>query len=215
MNDQEIEIINKETQKEKIVNFFKKNLKKIITLISILLLLILSFFLYQIYIKENKQQLAEKYNSAVINFESKNNEKIASIMKEIVNERDKTYSPLALYFLIDNKLDTNKEETNKLFDILIEKTKLEKEIKNLVIYKKALFNSDEANENDLIMILNPIFNSESVWKSHALYLMAEYFYYKNEKMKAKEFFEKILTTETGNRDIKVEAQKRLNRDFSE
>ena len=136
-------------------------------------------------------------------------------MKEIVNERDKTYSPLALYFLIDNKLDTNKEETNKLFDILIEKTKLEKEIKNLVIYKKALFNSDEANENDLIMILNPIFNSESVWKSHALYLMAEYFYYKNEKMKAKEFFEKILTTETGNRDIKVEAQKRLNRDFSE
>jgi uncharacterized membrane protein required for colicin V production len=63
--------------------------------------------------------------------------------------------------------------------------------------------------------LNPLINSESIWKSHALYLLAEYFYSKNEKQKSKEFFNQILITENANQDIIKEAQKRLNRDLSE
>mgnify|MGYP002046065102 FL=1 len=58
-------------------------------------------------------------------------------------------------------------------------------------------------------------NSKSVWKSHALYLIAEYFYSKNEKQKAKEFFNQILNIENANQDIVKEAQKRLNRDLSD
>ncbi len=45
--------------------------------------------------------------------------------------------------------------------------------------------------------------------------MAEYFFHKNEKQKSKEFFEKILAEDKCNISIKKEAQKRLNRDFSE
>ena len=101
------------------------------------------------------------------------------------------------------------------FDVLINKTSLEPEIKNLVIYKKALFTADQANENDLMEILNPVINSKSVWKSHALYLVAEYFYAKNEKNKSKEFFNQIMILENSNPDIKKEAQKRLNRDLSD
>ena len=101
------------------------------------------------------------------------------------------------------------------FDQLINKTSLEKEIKNLIIYKKALFNSNFVKENDLLQILNPIINSESIWKSHALYLLAEYFYFKDETIKAKEFFNQILILPDGNSHIKLESQKRLNRDFSE
>ena len=71
------------------------------------------------------------------------------------------------------------------------------------------------NENELLDILKPIINSESIWKSQALYLMAEYFYSKDEKQKSKEFFNQILTLENANQDIKIEAQKRLNRDLSE
>ena len=52
---------------------------------------------------------------------------------------------------------------------------------------------------------------QSVWKSHALYLLAEYFYSKNEKQKSKEFFNQILLTENANQDLVKEAQKRLNR----
>ena len=98
---------------------------------------------------------------------------------------------------------------------MIEETDLKKEIKNLIIYKKALFKSNYADENELIQILKPIINSESIWKSHSLYLLAEYFYSKNEKQKAKEFFNQILLLPNSNKDIKLESQKRINRDFSE
>ena len=134
-------------------------------------------------------------------------------MIEVIFENDATYSPLALYFIIDNEILTENGEINKLFDQVINKTKLDKEIKNLIIYKKALFNSDFTSENELLNILNPIINSESIWKSHALYLVAEYFYSKNEKEKSKEFFNKIVGMNNSNQNIKVESQKRLNRDF--
>ena len=136
-------------------------------------------------------------------------------MKEIIKDMDSTYSPLALYFLIDNKLINNNNEINSLFDILIKKTSLEKEIKNLIIYKKGLYNADFATESQLLDILSPIINSDSVWKSHALYLVAEYFYSKDEMQKSKEFFSQIMNTENANQNIIKEAQKRLNRDLSD
>ena len=106
-------------------------------------------------------------------------------------------------------------ELNSYFDILIEKTSLDEEMKNLVIYKKALFNADQADEGQLLSILNPLINSKSVWKSHALYLMAEYFYSGEQKQKAKEFFNQIISLENSNTDIRLQAEKRLNRDLSE
>ena len=134
---------------------------------------------------------------------------------EIIYKKDSTYSPLALYFIIDNVLISDKSKTNKLFDTIIEEISLEKEIKNLIIYKKALYNADNVDENQLLEILKPIINSKSVWKSHGLYLMAEYFYSKNEKQKSKEFFNQIISLENANQDLIIEAQKRLSRDLSE
>ncbi len=122
---------------------------------------------------------------------------------------------LSLYFILDNNLLNDRSRINNLFDILIQKTPLDKEIQNLVIYKKGLFNADKSNESELLKILDPLIKSDSVWKSHALYLMAEFFYSKNEKIKSKEFFNKILNLEKSNPDILKEAQKRLNRDFSD
>jgi len=98
---------------------------------------------------------------------------------------------------------------------LINDTSLDSEINNLIIYKKALYNADNAQESDLLNMLNPLINSKSVWKSHALYLMAEYFYTKNQKQKAKEFFNQIVNLENSNPDIRLQAEKRLNRDLSE
>ena len=63
--------------------------------------------------------------------------------------------------------------------------------------------------------MKPLINSESVWKSHAPYLMAEFFYSKNEKQKSKEFFNQIIILDNANDDIARKAQKRLNRDLSE
>ena len=98
---------------------------------------------------------------------------------------------------------------------MIKDTSLDSEIKNLIIYKKALYNADNAQESDLLNILNPLINSKSVWKSHSLYLMAEYFYANNQNEKAKEFYNKIISLEKSNPELKTEAEKRLSRDLSE
>mgnify|MGYP001491765559 CR=1 FL=1 len=134
---------------------------------------------------------------------------------EIINEKDKTYSPLAFFFLLDNDLISSKEEINLYFDLLINDVSLEKEIKNLTIYKKGLFNSDFVQENELLSILNPIIKSESMWKPQALYLMAEYYLSKNQKQKSKEFFNQVLEMENISPKIKLEVQKRLRSNFSE
>ena len=213
--DEDIAIINKETRNEKIKNFFIKNKKIIIISILVIILAIFGYFIYEDFNKKSKIKLANRYNIAKVNFISGNKAMVVNELVSIVHEKDRTYSPLALYFLIDNNIISDNNKINELFDIVINETILEKEIKNLLIYKKALFNSDFESENNLLTILKPIINSNSIWKSHALYLMAEYFYFKNEKQKSKDFFDQVITLENVNSKIKREAQKRLNRDFSE
>jgi predicted negative regulator of RcsB-dependent stress response len=213
--DEEITIIDSKTRNEKIKIFFVENKKLLIYISTFLILILISFFSYQTYKNGHIEWLSNKYNTAVIDYEEGDKTKSITSMKEVIKDKNSTYSPLALYFLIDNNLINDQDEINKLFDILIEEIRLEKEIKNLIIYKKALLNSESQSENDLLKILNPIINSESIWKSHALYLLGEYFYSKNEKQKAKEFFNQILVLENSNSDIKIESQKRINRDFGE
>ena len=213
--DEEISIINEKTRNEKIKNFFVKNKRLLLLTISSLVIIVLGFYSFQAFKENQREQLSDTYNSAVIKFNEGDRNNALLIMKEVIENRDATYSPLALYFLIDNNLLENQNETNDLFDVLIDKTSLEKEIRNLIIYKKALFNANFSNEKQLLDILKPLLNSKSVWKSHALYLIAEYFYSKNEKQKSKEFFNEILNTENANQDLIKEAQKRLNRDLSD
>ena len=213
--NEDIEIINQSTKIEKIKNFFNQNLKKILVFLSIILILIISYFALLEFKKNKKIKIAEKYNELVSQYQNNEENNLKDNFIQIILENDSTYSPLALYFLIDNQLVQNKDELNSLFDQVINKSKLDYEIKNLIIYKKALINSDTASESDLINILKPVINSDSIWKSHSLYLLAEYFYSKNQKEKSKEFFSEIVVLDNANPDIKLEAQRKLNRDFSE
>ena len=213
--DEEISIIDTNTRNEKVKIFFVNNKKKLIAITTIFLILVTGYFSFDAFKKKEKVNLANKFNLTIINFKTENSEKTIEDLINIIKENDNTYSPLALYFLIDNNLVNEQEEINFLFDELINKTNLEEEIKNLNIYKKALFNSSFVSENELLQILNPIVNSESIWKSHSLYLIAEYFYAKGEKQKAKEFFNQILLLPNANNEIRLESQKRLNRDLSE
>ena len=213
--DEEIALIDKNTRNEKIKNFFKKNKKLLISLASLIIFSLFIFFIYEEFNDRKKIKISDQYNSLIIEYSPENKDKIKNGLIELINIKDPTYSPLSLYFIIDNSLIIDKSKVNKLFDIVINETDLDNEIKNLIIFKKALYNSDEGKESELLDILKPIINSESVWKSHALYLMAEYFYSNNEKQKAKEFFNQILSLDNANQDLIVEAKKRLNRDLSE
>ena len=213
--DEDITEINASTRNEKIKSFFINNKKRIIIGFSILILLVVSYFAYGEIKTRNKIKIADQYNNSKINFFSGNKTNIENEMVNIINKKDKTYSPLALYFLLDNNIINSQEKINNLFDIIINEIKIEEEIKNLIIYKKALYNSDFGTENDLLKILNPIINSDSIWKPHALYLLGEYFLSKNEKQKSKEFFEKILTLENSNPEIRLQIEKKIRRDLSE
>ena len=213
--DEDLTIINTNTRNEKIKNFFLEHKKKIIFFTSIIILILLSYLAYNEFRNKQKVKISNLYNSIIIDYSEKNKNFTADKLVNIVGKKDTTYSPLALYFIIDNELIVDTEKINDLFDIIINKTSLENEIRNLIIYKKALYNVDTINESELLDILNPLINSKSVWKSHALYLTAEYFYSKNEKQKSTEFFMQILSVDNANQDIIKEAQKRLNRDLSE
>ena len=213
--DEEITVINSNTRNEKIKNFFINNKKKIIILLTLLIVILISFFAYGELKKKEDNKISNLYNVATMEYSKKNTVQTVEKLKTIINKRHPTYSPLSLYFIIENNLISEKQEVNDLFDVLIKKTSLEEEIKNLIIYKKGLYNADTVSENKLLEILNPVINSNSVWKSHALYLAAEYFFSKNEKQKSKEFFSQILNLEESSLDIKQAAQKRLNRDLSD
>ena len=213
--DEETQIVSNNSRIANAKTFILNNKKLLITIFTLIILTIFGYFFYKELEKKNRIKLSERYSNIITNFELDNKEDVTKELKEIIYKKDKTYSPLALYFLIDNSLINSKEEINKYFNIIIEETKLEKEIKNLIIYKKALYNSEFETEQNLLSILNPLINSESVWKSHALFLMAEYFFSKGEKQKSREFFQKILELKDANQNILLDTQKRIIRDFSE
>ncbi len=213
--EEDLAIINTNTRNEKIKNFLINNKKKIIIFLLIIVLFFVSYFSYIEFKKKQKIKISNLYNSVIINFSENSKEITVNSLIDIINKKDSTYSPLSLYFVIDNNLILDKKKVNELFDIIIDKTSLDAEIKNLNIYKQGLYNADFSSEGELLNILNPVINSKSIWKSHALYLVAEYFYSKNEKQKSKEFFNQILSVENANEDIVRETQKRLNRDLSD
>ena len=213
--DEEISIINSNTRNERVRNFFVKNKSKIITILLAIIIVLIAAYSFDKYKTNQKIEISNKFNSTTLMYSDKNKDITTQNLVEIINKKDPTYSPLSLYFILDKKLISDRAKINEYFDLLIENTPLDKEINNLVIYKKALFNADQAQESDLLNILNPLINSESVWRSHALYLMAEFFYSKDQKQKSKEFFNQIISLEKPNSDIKLQAEKRLNRDLSD
>ncbi len=210
---EENQIISSDQNNTGIKSVLLNNKKLIIIFFTIILIILFSYFFYNDYKKDIKLQISEKYNLALINYNKNNSPTSTSVMKNLIMARDATYSPLALYFLLDNELLKDKQEINRYFDVLINETNLETEVKNLIIYKKGLYNSNSATEEELLNIFKPLINNDNLWRSHSLYIIAEYFFSKDEKQKSKEFFEKILEMDNSNPQIKIEAQKRLQRDF--
>ena len=207
---EDIEIINQNTKIEKLKNFFSNNYKKLIGSLALILLALFSYFGYQEYNKRLKLEIADIYNQITLKEITINNTNEIEQLIKIINEKDPIYSALSLYFIIEKDLVNDQNEINKFFDLVINSQK-EKEIKNLIIYKKAIYNANIVSENELLDILNPVLKSESVWKSHALLLMADYFEHNNNLIKSKDFLEEIVDSELVNNEIRIESERRLKR----
>ena len=211
---EDIEIINQNTRIEKIKNFFSNNYKNLIGALALILLLLFSYFGYQEYKKRTKLKIAEIYNQITLKQITNENTNDIEQLVKIIKEEDPIYSALSLYFIIENDLVNEQKKINNFFNLVI-KSQDDKEIKNLIIYKKAMYNADTISENELLEILNPIIKSESLWKSHALLLMADYSDNNNNLIKSKDFLEEIINSETANNEIRIEAERRLKRKFGE
>ena len=207
---EDIEIINQNTRVEKIKNFFSNNYKKLISSFVLVLLMLFSYFGYEEYKKRAKLKIAEIYNQITLKEITIENTNDINQLVKIIEEKDPIYSALSLYFIIENELVNDQKKINNFFDLVI-RSQEEKEIKNLIIYKKAMYNADTVSENELLEILNPILKSKSVWKSHGLLLMADYFEYNNNLIKSKDFLEEIVNYELVNNEIKIEAERRLKK----
>ncbi len=180
------------TKKEKIVNFYKKNKILIFSSLSLIFIIVVIIIFYLELQEKKKNLIAQNYVSAKLYLEKNERTKAKNILKEIVFSDNDIYSSLSFFIILNENLIINKKEKLDLFEHIIKNNSFNNEIKDLIIFKKALYESDFIQELDLVNALNPILNSDSIWKPHALLLLGDYFYSKNEYNKAKEFYSKIL-----------------------
>ena len=212
--DEDIAIVNENTRISLIKNFFKNNSKNIAISVIFIIAIVIFFFAYDEIKKRKKEKIAIDYNRIIFNTDKYNQNDIKNEMIKIINEKVDTYSTLALYHLIDNNLIDDQNTISDLFDKVISINK-DDELKNLIVFKKALYFSDKYTESKMLEILNPLLNSESIWKQHAFLLMGDYYFHKKQYTKSKEFFEKITQLSDANPKIKLDVERRLNRDFNE
>ena len=197
-------IINPENNlkyKSRIKLFYEKNKKKIYLAVSIVLLF---FILVLFYLNnENKkiQIVSENYITAKIHLANGQNDKAKDILKENIFMNHGTYSTLSLFLLVNKNLLTDKKETSSLFEHILANCKFKKEIKDLLVFKKALFESKYIEEAQLLISLKPLLEKNSLWKPHVLMLLGDYYFNKNEKIKAKEFYSQILAIKNLNQDF--------------
>ena len=212
--DEDIAIVNENTRISLIKNFFKNNSINIAISVIFIIAIVISFFAYDEIKKRKKEKIAVDYNRIIFNTDKYNQNDIKNEMIKIINEKVDTYSTLALYHLIDNNLIDDQNTISDLFDKVISINK-DDELRNLIVFKKALYFSDKYTESKMLEILNPLLNSESIWKQHAFLLMGDYYFHKKQYSKSKEFLEKITQLSDVNPKIKLDVERRLNRDFNE
>ena len=198
------------TEKSKIKKFYESN--KILIFSSILILIILFGFSFVYLEKKNQKRilLSENYIQAKFYLSKGNKNEALNLLKEITLANDSTYSALSFFLIIDQNLINDFKEISNLYDHLIENNKFDQEMKNLLIYKKALFNSNYVDESELLANTKPLLQDDTLWKPHALMLLGDYFLSKGEKIKSIEFYQQILSIKNLHTTMYEKAKSKLS-----
>tara|TARA_B100001245_G_C22886885_1_gene426783 strand:+ start:378 stop:1019 length:642 start_codon:yes stop_codon:yes gene_type:complete len=209
MNDDIIQKQDSITLKSKIINFYKNNKIIIFTFIIILLILVISTVYLAESNKSKRIALADNYIEAKVYLANNDKEKAKSILEKIIFSNDSTYSTLSLFLYLNENLTTDQEKLVGLFNQVLENNKFEKEVKDLVIFKKALIQSNFVNEFKLLETVNPIIKEETIWRPHALLLVGDYYASNKEYLKAKEFYKQVLSIKNLHKNLYLHAQSQL------
>ena len=197
------------TKKSRIKKFYESN--KILIFSSILILIIL-FGSLSFYLEKQERKkilLSENYIQAKIYLENGNKNEALNTLKKVIFANDPTYSTLSFFLILNQNLISDYKEISALYDHLLENNKFEEELRNLLIYKKALFSSNFVNESKLLETIKPLLNTDTLWKPHALLLLGDYFMSKGENIKAREFYQQILSINNLHKDLYDQARSQL------
>ena len=197
------------TKKSRIKKFYESNKIFIFSFILILIILFGSFSFYLENKERKKILLSENYIQAKFYLDNDNKYEALNTLKEVMFANDPVYSTLSLFLILNHNLIVDYKEISLLFDHLLENNKFEKELRNLLIYKKALFNSNFVAESELLETIKPLLNTDTLWKAHGLKLLGDYFMSKGENIKAIEFYQQILSINNLHKDLYDQARSQL------
>ena len=197
------------TKKSRIKKFYESNKIFIFSSIIILIISLGSFSFYLKNQESKKVLLSENYIQAKIYLENGKKSEALNTLKKIIFTNDSTYSTLSFFLILNQNLISDHKEISGLYDHLLENNNFEKEIRNLLIYKKSLFSSNSVSETELLDTIKPLLNTDTLWKPHALLLLGDYFLSKGENIKAKEFYQQILSINNLHKDLYDQAKSLL------
>ncbi len=179
----------KENFQDTIISFIKKKLNFIISFLIVIFIVLLLFLINQNQQKKNSIKISEQYTEASLLIKQKKTAESRLLLERIISKEHQLYSPLALYLIIDNNIERDSSKIISYFNKIIENNSIEKENLNLIKIKKAIYLINLDDEKLIVETLNPIINSNSAWRLLAINIISEYFYSKNQKIKAEEYIQ--------------------------
>ena len=197
------------TKKNKLLRFYESNKILIFSGIFVLIIASVSIFFYMSSKENKKILLAENYMQAKIYLEKGEKNKARNILEKIIFSKNSTYSVLSLFLLLEENLIIDKDQLSKLFEEVLKNNKYDDEIENLIVLKRLIFESNFLTEAEILNLANPLIKQETIWKPHALMLLGDYFVFKNQNIKAREFYSKILLIKNLHQGLYQQAQSQL------
>ena len=184
------------TKKSKLREFYESNKIWLYSAIFSLIIIIASYSYYKDNKERKKISLSENYIEAKVYLENGDTTKAVEILKKIIFSNDASYSTLSFFMILNENLINDTNEISKLFDHVLQNNKFDKEIENLLRYKKALFKSNYVDEAKFLEEIRPLLNDKhTLWKGHSLMLVGDFYFSKAEYIKAKDFYTQILSIE--------------------
>ena len=177
-----------ENSQNTLLNFLKANIKIFLYIFGILILIISAIIWLTSSNKIKETKISDSFIKAQILIEKGKKNEAEKILSNLVLEKNSPYSSLSLFLIIENKLIVNKETIINYFDEVINNNSFKEEDLNLLRLKKAIYISDISMEQEILGLLKPIINSNSVWKNHALKFLGDFYYSNDQQLKAKQYY---------------------------
>ena len=157
---------------EKLLNFYNLNKVKIFTLLLVLLLILTSLIFLNNQKKKKNTLIPEKYVKAGIYLSVKKNKKAKKLYEEIIISKNKIYSIMALNTIIEKNLIPDENKILEYFSV-VEKSISNKDQKDLIILKKALFQINKNKKEEGNKLLKKLIDNNSSLKTIAQEILVD------------------------------------------